>query len=206
MPRYIEQRRQSAKHYAEVIAALSGEPRRALRVDRRKNLVLSVAVPVQDLRVVRGALMVSIGGGKIEQELANVNIVFLQLFVGVLFVTLGLSLYLARSITTPISRLAAAADKLRQSADMSSRLQRLPHRNDEIGQLSESLIDLTDELQKRIQATASFAADVAHEIKNPLSSLRSATETFSRTKTAAQKKQLLDVILQDVQRLDRTDY
>ena len=203
LPRYIEQRRQSATHYAEVIAALSGEPRRALRVDRRKNLVLSVAVPVQDLRVVRGALMVSIGGGKIEQELANVNIVFLQLFVGVLFVTLGLSLYLARSITTPISRLAAAADKLRQSADMSSRLQRLPHRNDEIGQLGESLIDLTDELQKRIQATASFAADVAHEIKNPLSSLRSATETFSRTKTAAQKKQLLDVILQDVQRLDR---
>ena len=203
LPRYIEQRRQSAKHYAEVIAALSGEPRRALRVDRRKNLVLSVAVPVQDLRVVRGALMVSIGGGKIEQELANVNIVFLQLFVGVLFVTLGLSLYLARSITTPISRLAAAADKLRQSADMSSRLQRLPHRNDEIGQLGESLIDLTDELQKRIQATASFAADVAHEIKNPLSSLRSATETFSRTKTAAQKKQLLNVILQDVQRLDR---
>ena len=118
--------------------ALSGEPRRALRFDRRKNLVLSVAVPVQDLRVVRGALLVSIGGGKIEQELANVNIVFLQLFVGVLFVTLGLSLYLARSITTPISLLAAAADKLRQSADMSSRLQRLPHRNDEIGQLSES--------------------------------------------------------------------
>ena len=203
LPTYIEKRRQSARHYAEVIAALSGEPRRALRLDRRNNLVLSVAVPVQDLRVVRGALMVSIGGGKIEQELANVNIVFLQLFVGVLFVTLGLSLYLARSITTPISRLAVAADKLRQSADMSSRLQRLPHRNDEIGQLSESFIDLTDELQKRIQATASFAADVAHEIKNPLSSLRSASETFSRAKTAAQKKQLLGVILQDVQRLDR---
>ena len=73
---------------------------------------------------------------------------------------------MARSITTPISLLAAAADKLRQSADMSSRLQRLPHRNDEIGQLSESLIDLTDELQKRIQATACFAADVAHEIKS----------------------------------------
>jgi len=203
LPKYIEKPRQNAKHYAEVIAALSGEPRRALRFDRRKNLVLSVAVPVQDLRVVRGALLVSIGGGKIEQELANVNIVFLQLFVGVLFVTLGLSLYLSRSITTPISRLAEAADKLRQSADMSSRLQRLPHRNDEIGQLSDSLIDLTDELQKRIQATASFAADVAHEIKNPLSSLRSATETLSRTKTTAQKKQLFGVILQDVQRLDR---
>ncbi|MFL2842485.1 MAG: stimulus-sensing domain-containing protein [Candidatus Puniceispirillaceae bacterium] len=203
LPAYVERRRQRASQYAEVIAALSGEPRRALRIDRDGDLMLSVAVPVQDLRLVRGALMVSIGGGKIEQELANVNIVFLQLFVGVLLVTLGLSLYLARSITTPISRLAAAADKLRQSADMSSRLQRLPHRNDEIGQLSDSLIDLTDELQKRIQATAAFAADVAHEIKNPLSSLRSATETFSRTKTTVQKKQLLNVILQDVQRLDR---
>ncbi len=203
LPEYLELRRQRATHYSEVIAALSGEARRALRVDRSGNLLLSVAVPVQDLRLVRGALMVSIGGGKIEQELANVNIVFLQLFFGVLLVTLGLSLYLARSITTPISRLAAAADKLRQSADMSSRLQRLPHRNDEIGQLSDSLIDLTDELQKRIQATAAFAADVAHEIKNPLSSLRSATEAFSRAKTVAQKHQLLAVILQDVQRLDR---
>jgi len=125
------------------------------------------------------------------------------LFAVVLLVTLGLSFYLARSITTPISRLAAAADKLRQSGDMSSRLQRLPYRNDEIGQLSESLIALTDELQKRVQATAAFAADVSHELKNPLSSLRSATETFSRAKTAAQRQKLLDVILQDVQRLDR---
>ena len=199
----MELRRQRATHYEEVIAALSGEVRQAVRIDRRGNLLLSVAVPIQDLRLVRGALMVSIGGGKIEQELANVNIVFLQLFFGVLLVTLGLSLYLARSITAPISRLAAAADQLRQSADMSIRLQRLPYRKDEIGQLSESLIDLTDELQKRIQATAAFAADVAHEIKNPLSSLRSATETFSRAKTGAQKKQLMAVILQDVQRLDR---
>ncbi len=203
LPLYVERSRQRARHYAEVLSALSGEPRRALRVDQQGQLVLSVAVPVQDLRLVRGALMVSVGGGKIEQELANVNIVFLKLFIGVLLVTLGLSLYLARSITTPISRLATAADQLRQSGDMSRRLQRLPHRNDEIGQLSDSLIALTDELQKRVQATAAFAADVSHELKNPLSSLRSATETFSRAKTPAQRKKLLDIILQDVQRLDR---
>ncbi len=203
LPPYTERNRQRAHHYAEVMSALSGEARRALRLDRDGHLVLSVAVPVQDLRLVRGALMVSIGGGKIEQELSSVNIVFLELFAAVLVVTLGLSFYLARSITTPISRLAAAADKLRQSGDMSSRLQRLPYRNDEIGQLSESLIALTDELQKRVQATAAFAADVSHELKNPLSSLRSATETFSRAKTAAQRQKLLDVILQDVQRLDR---
>ena len=86
---------------------------------------------------------------------------------------------------------------------MSRRLQQLPHRNDEIGHLSDALLAMTDELQRRIQATAAFAADVAHEIKNPLSSLRSAAETISLIKDPAQQQKLMNVILQDVSRLDR---
>ena len=82
-------------------------------------------------------------------------------------------------------------------------MQRLPERKDEIGQLSESFINLTDELQKRMQATAGFAADVAHELKNPLSSLRSAAETISRISDPAQQQKLMNVILQDVERLNR---
>ena len=203
LPIYVERSRQRADHFPEVLAALSGEPRRALRQDTGGELVLSVAVPIQDLRLVRGALLVSIGGGKIERELANVNIAFLQLFLIVLIVTVGLSLYLARSITRPISRLASAADQLRCSGDMSRRLQQLPHRNDEIGYLSDALLAMTDELQRRIQATAAFAADVAHEIKNPLSSLRSAAETISLIKDPAQQQKLMNVILLDVSRLDR---
>ena len=203
LPIYVERRRQRADHFPEVLMALSGEPRRALRQDAGGELVLSVAVPIQDLRLVRGALLVSISGGKIERELANVNIAFLQLFMIVLMVTIGLSLYLARSITRPISRLASAADQLRRSGDMSRRLQQLPHRNDEIGHLSDALLAMTDELQRRIQATAAFAADVAHEIKNPLSSLRSAAETISLIKDPAQQQKLMNVILQDVSRLDR---
>ena len=203
LPIYVERSRQRADHFPEVLAALSGEPRRALRQDTGGELVLSVAVPIQDLRLVRGALLVSIGGGKIERELANVNIAFLQLFLLVLMVTIGLSLYLARSITRPISRLASAADQLRRSGDMSRRLQQLPHRNDEIGHLSDALLAMTDELQRRIQATAAFAADVAHEIKNPLSSLRSAAETISLIKDPAQQQKLMNVILLDVSRLDR---
>ena len=203
LPLYVERRRQRANDFAEVLSALSGEPRRALRQDAGGELVLSVAVPIQDLRLVRGALLVSISGGKIERELANVNIAFLQLFLIVLIVTIGLSLYLARSITRPISRLASAADQLRRSGDMSRRLQQLPHRNDEIGHLSDALLAMTDELQRRVQATAAFAADVAHEIKNPLSSLRSAAETISLIKDPAQQQKLMNVILQDVGRLDR---
>jgi two-component system sensor histidine kinase ChvG len=86
---------------------------------------------------------------------------------------------------------------------MSRRLQQLPQRNDEIGHLSDSLLAMTDELQQRVQATAAFAADVAHEIKNPLSSLRSAAETIRLIKDPAQQQKLMNVILQDVGRLDR---
>lgn len=203
LPLYRERASQQATDYDEVLLALAGEPARQLRRDRRGRLVLSVAVPIQDLRLVRGALLVSIGGGKIEKEIADVNVVFIQLFGIVLLITIALSVYLARSITTPITYLANEADNLRRSRDLSARMQRLPRRRDEIGKLSESLIDLTDELQKRMAATAGFAADVAHELKNPLSSLRSAAETISRISDPEQQQRLMNVILRDVARLDR---
>jgi len=203
LPRYREHARQHADHYSEVVTALSGDAARQLRRDRRGNMVLSVAVPIQDLRLVRGALLVSISGGKIEQEVAEVNMAFIQLFGVVLLITIGLSVYLARSITVPITHLANEAETLRRSRDLSARIQRLPKRRDEIGRLSEALIDLTDELQRRMAATAGFAADVAHELKNPLSSLRSAAETISHIKEPKQQRRLMDVILKDVARLDR---
>jgi len=203
LPLYREPRRQEAADYDEVLMALAGEPARQLRQDTRGRLVLSVAVPIQDLRLVRGALMVSISGGKIEAEIADVNVVFMKLFGIVTLISVALSVWLARSITTPITYLASEADNLRRSRDLSARMQRLPRRRDEIGRLSESLIEMTDELQKRMAATAGFAADVAHELKNPLSSLRSAAETISRISDAKQQKKLMNVILRDVARLDR---
>ncbi|MGC6452296.1 MAG: stimulus-sensing domain-containing protein [Candidatus Puniceispirillaceae bacterium] len=203
LPVYREPRRQNATDYDEVVMALAGEPARQLRQDARGRLVLSVAVPIQDLRLVRGALMVSISGGKIETEIADVNVVFIKLFGTVTLITIALSVWLARSITTPITYLAAEADNLRRSRDLSARMQRLPRRRDEIGKLSESLIEMTDDLQKRMAATAGFAADVAHELKNPLSSLRSAAETISRISDAKQQQKLMNVILRDVSRLDR---
>ncbi|MEC8660980.1 MAG: stimulus-sensing domain-containing protein [Pseudomonadota bacterium] len=203
LPVYREGRQQTANDYDEVLLALAGEPARQLRQDRQGRLVLSVAVPIQDLRLVRGALLVSISGGKIEDEIAEVNVVFIQLFGIVTLITIALSVYLARSITTPITYLAAEADHLRRSRDLSARMQRLPRRRDEIGRLSESLIDMTDELQRRMAATAGFAADVSHELKNPLSSLRSAAETISRISDPKQQQQLMTIILRDVVRLDR---
>ena len=203
LPLYRERQRQQAGDYNEVVLALAGEPARQLRQDTRGRIVLSVAVPIQDLRLVRGALMVSISGGKIEEEIAEVNVVFIQLFGIVTLITIALSVWLARSITGPITYLASEADNLRRSRDLSTRMKRLPRRRDEIGKLSESLIDMTDELQQRMAATAGFAADVAHELKNPLSSLRSAAETISRISDPEQQQKLMNVILRDVSRLDR---
>ena len=203
LPLYRERQRQQAGDYNEVVLALAGEPARQLRQDTRGRIVLSVAVPIQDLRLVRGALMVSISGGKIEEEIAEVNVVFIQLFGIVTLVTIALSVWLARSITGPITYLASEADNLRRSRDLSTRMKRLPRRRDEIGKLSESLIDMTAELQQRMAATAGFAADVAHELKNPLSSLRSAAETISRISDPEQQQKLMNVILRDVSRLDR---
>ncbi len=94
-------------------------------------------------------------GGNIEREIANVQWAFVQLFMGILTVTILLGLYLARSITRPIVFLAASADRLRQTG-YSDPLRGLPERKDEIGQLSQALSDMTAELQRRIQATAKF--------------------------------------------------
>ena len=191
-----------ASQFEDVANALRGEVRRNVFLNQSRQMVLSVTLPVQDVRMVRGALWLTTSGGHIEKEIKAVQWVFLQIFGFVTLVTIGLAFYLARSITTPIAKLARAADSLRKSHDGSS-LARLPNRNDEIGELSQALSEMTDELQRRIQATAGFAADVSHELKNPLTSLRSAVETVARIEDPAQQRKLMDIILADVGRLDR---
>ena len=192
-----------ADGFPDLEQALSGEVMRSMWRNPRGQLVISVSLPIQDLRIVKGALLMTSTGGTIEREIENVQWAFVQLFASILFVTVLLGLYLARSITRPIVFLAASADKLRQTMDTTTPLKGLPERKDEIGQLSQALVDMTAELQRRIQATAGFAADVAHEIKNPLTSLRSAVETVSRIDDEQQQRKLLDIILADIQRMDR---
>lgn len=191
-----------AREFEDVANALKGGIYRNVFLNRERQMVLSVTVPVQDVRMVRGALLLTTSGGRIESEIRAVQWVFLQLFGLITLITTALAFYLARSITTPIAKLANAADTLRRSHD-GEPLARLPNRKDEIGDLSTALSEMTDELQRRIQATAGFAADVSHELKNPLTSLRSAVETVSRIEDPTQQRKLMDIILADVGRLDR---
>ena len=179
------------------------------------GLVLEAAVPVQHYRQVLGAIMLSRTGVGIENAIRAVRMDILRIFVFTLMITIALSLYLARAIARPIRLLAAAAEGLRHGqmrivglAGTASLLDReripdLTARNDEIGDLSGALRDLTAALAKRMGAIENFAADVAHEIKNPLTSLKSAVETAERVKDPAAQRRLMLVIRDDVDRLDR---
>jgi two-component system sensor histidine kinase ChvG len=202
-PRYREARIQQAAHYPEVERALLGESPGVVRADRRGRLVLSVAVPVQRYRQVLGALMLSRGGAAVERAVRARRVDILVVFAIALAVTVLLSIYLAGTIARPVRRLAEAADRVRTGKGRRVEIPNFGHRRDEIGELSGALRDMTEALWTRLDAIESFAADVAHEIKNPLTSLRSAVETVSRIEDPEQQRKLMSIILDDVQRLDR---
>jgi two-component system, OmpR family, sensor histidine kinase ChvG len=193
----------SAADFPEVERALHGESSSAVRrnpVD--KQLVISVAVPVQRYKEVLGAVMLSSVSGDIESELRKVRFELLRMFGLALCVTILLSVYLANAIARPIHRLAEAAERA-EGRGARVEIPDLTQRGDEIGDLSRSLREMTKALWLRMSAIESFASDVAHEIKNPLSSLRSAVETAVRIDDPVKQQRLLAIILDDVERLSR---
>ncbi|MEX2297208.1 MAG: sensor histidine kinase [Dongiaceae bacterium] len=202
-PLYSERPEQRANDYGEVMQSLTGEPGSIVREDEDGRLVLSAAVPIQRYRQVLGALMLSVEGTGIEESVRSLRLNILAVFGIGLFVTVMLSLYLAGTIARPIRRLADAAELVRRGHGRETQLPNFSRRQDEIGELSGALRDMTEALWQRMDAIERFAADVAHEIKNPLTSLRSAVETVARIEDPVQQRKLMSVILDDVQRLDR---
>ena len=124
-------------------------------------------------------------------------------FLGVLALSLLLSFFLARTIVRPLRRLSIAAVRVRLGRAREVTVPRFVRRRDEIGLLARALSDMTQTLRQRMDATEAFAADVAHELKNPLASLRSAVETLRNVRDPGLQGQLLDVVYDDVQRIDR---
>jgi two-component system sensor histidine kinase ChvG len=193
----------TAQDYREAQEALRGDSGSAVRSDvETGGLVISVAVPLQRYKRVLGAIMLSTSNREIEEELRTVRLELLRIFGVTLLVTVLLSLYLASTIARPIRRLAMAAQRAR-GRGVRIELPDVTGRNDEIGELAGSLREMTDALWQRMSAIESFAADVAHEIKNPLSSLRSAVETAARLDDPLKQRRLMAIIEDDVERLDR---
>ena len=200
---YHENAHQVAGDYQEVVVALSGEIAHAIRGAGKEGMILSVAVPVQRYKQVVGAIMLSIDSGEIQVELRSVRLDILKVFLIALGITVLLSVYLAGTIARPVRRLAVAADRVTHGHGRKAVIPDFTARQDEIGDLSASLREMTAALWHRMDAIEGFAADVAHEIKNPLTSLRSAVETVSRVKDPESQRRLMAIILEDVQRLDR---
>lgn len=202
-PLYREPLEQTAEDYPEVAMALAGETSTAVRRTEGAGLIISVAVPVQRLKQVAGAIMLTKDASDIEASVRSVRLDILTISGVVLAVTVLLSVYLAGTIARPVRRLAEAAERVRRGAGRRVTIPDFTARRDEIGDLSGALRDMTAELLDRLEAIERFAADVAHEIKNPLTSLKSAVETAARVEDPEQQKKLLAIVQDDVQRLDR---
>ena len=201
---YLERPSAPASDYTEVVHTMeSGEPHNAVRLRSDRQKILTVAVPILFYKQIVGTVLVSRDGSNVDERMFSVRGSILGIFGWVFALTVLTSLFLARTIARPVRKLAEAAQRVRQSKSRRYTIPNLSQRSDEIGELSAALRDMTDSLWARMDAIENFAADVAHEIKNPLTSLRSAVETVARVADPDQQKQLMSIILDDVARMDR---
>jgi two-component system sensor histidine kinase ChvG len=201
LPLYREY--ENGSGYAEVADALKGQKRSMVRVNSRGEVIVSVAVPVQRSRTIHGALMLSTQGDDIDQMVTAERLAILKVGGVASAVMMLLSLLLASTIAGPVRRLADSAERVRRRIKTRVEIPDFTRRRDEIGHLSGALRDMTGALYNRIEAIEMFAADVAHELKNPLTSLRSAVETLPLARNETSRNRLLGVIEHDVKRLDR---
>lgn len=193
----------NGKAYKEVERALNGTGQSIVRVDAKDQTIVSVAVPIQRFRAVRGALLLSTQGDDIDKIIDSERAAIFRIFLVSSAIMLLLSYFIAGTIAEPIRRLAEAAERVRRGTKARREIPDFTARPDEIGHLSGALRDMTKALYDRIEAIERFAADVAHELKNPLTSLRSAVETLPVARTAESRQRLLSIIEHDVRRLDR---
>lgn len=185
----------------EVETALDGRSSATLRMSESGDRVVSVSIPVRHVEQVLGVL--TLEAGDVDETLAAQRLALMPFALVALFVSLLSSLLLHLFVARPVMRLSAAADAVRLQRARAISLPDLDGRKDEIGDLARSLETMTETLSDRMDAIERFAADVAHEIKNPLTSIRSALETLPLVRTEAQREKLTALLQQDVRRLDR---
>lgn len=186
--------------WPEAAEALSaGRTATAVRRAPEGTAFVSAAAPVGEDHV----LLLSVNAREIRRVVRSERLALAIIFAATIILSILLSRFLARTIARPLRRLALAAHRVRLGRSREVDVPRLPERRDEIGLLARAIHDMTQTLRRRIDATEAFAADVTHELKNPLASLRSAVDSLERTKDPALQAQLLDIVRHDVNRLDR---
>jgi two-component system sensor histidine kinase ChvG len=177
----------------------TGRVQTELRRAPEGTAFVSAAAPVEGGDV----LLLTVNAREIRRVVRSERLALAIIFAATLALSILLSRFLARTIARPLRRLALAAHRVRLGRAREVDVPRFLGRRDEIGLLARALHDMTHTLRNRIDATDAFAADVTHELKNPLASLRSAVDSLERTKDPALQGQLLDIVRHDVNRLDR---
>ena len=195
-PRYREPPVDRASAWAEIRRG-DGQPTLGIAADR--TAVVTVARPLQ----AGETLLATVNARDLRRDVRAERLRLGLAVLAALLVTALLSAFLTRTIVLPIRRLAIAAQRVRQGRGRDVAVPRMAERRDEIGLLARALADMTAALRDRTDAIEAFAADVSHEIKNPLASLSSAVETLERVDDAELRRQLLAIIGDDARRLDR---
>ena len=185
----------------EVNQAMQGHAVVKMRSSEAGERLVSVSIPIQRVKAVLGVL--TLEAGDFDQIVRAQRVALLPFILIAVLVALGSSLLLNRLVALPIERLARAADSVRLSRARAISLPDISEREDEVGDLARSLDAMTSALTARMGAIERFAADVAHEIRNPLTSIRSAVETLELAPQPAARERLLPILKKDVSRLDR---
>lgn len=200
-PAFAEPANDQLTAWPEAAQALNGKHAFMIRRAPDRTPVLSVAVPVGGPS--GGVLLSTLNARDVIRSVRAERFRLGLVLAAAITFSILLSLFLARTIVRPLRRLARAAQRVRQGRAREVQVPRLPSRRDEIGRLARAVSDMSFALRQRIDATEAFAADVAHELKNPLASLRSAVDTLARVREPDLQQKLIDVIRDDVVRLDR---
>lgn len=190
--------------YPEVrLAISSGTSTPMLLLNGKGEQIVSMAVPIQRMKAVHGVLLLSTRPGEIDEILGEERNAILALALIALVATVSVSLFLARTVAGPMRRLSDTAEVVSNNINARERLPEIEDRRDEVGQMAQAFSKMTDALFRRIEASEKFAADVAHELKNPLTAARSTAESLAFARTPEQRDQLVEQIQLELKRLNR---
>lgn len=189
----------------DFLTALQGEGRMIAYSDQDNRLVLTSIVPLRLDGLYVGVIEISKSDDRISDAAIRMQMNVARILIMAFFLSLAVSLYLTAFVAHPLRRLSKAAEQVRVAFDDThiQQVREMSKRRDEIGELAKSFEQMTESLLERLHNSEQFAADVAHELKNPLTSMRSAFETYDLIKDPKKRQALRDIIAHDMERLDR---
>lgn len=205
LPVYREIGNANGAAYIEVRLALEGQPKAVLLIDGSGEQIVAIAEPIRRAKnkTVQGVLFLSTQPGEISKILNEERTVILMLATFAFLATLTSSWLLAKTVADPMRQLSEAAEHVSRNLSARTELPEYGDRKDEVGQMANAFGTMTAALFRRIEASEKFAADVAHELKNPLAAARSTAEALAYAKNDEQRAQLVGQIQSEIKRLNR---